>query len=464
MAYTILIVDDEAAQRTALAGFLTKKGYTVLQSDSAEAALARIQAETIDVVLSDWRMPGMDGTQLLSAVKELNPDLDVIIMTAYGTLEVAVEAMKEGALDFVSKPIDLAQMELVLAKALERKQLIAENERLRHLIGERLRFGGIITQSESMQKALSVASRAAASRTTVLILGESGTGKELVAKAIHLASPRAQKPFIAVNVAALPETLAESELFGHEKGAFTGADKMRQGRFEAADGGTLFIDEVGDIPPAVQAKLLRVLQERQLERLGASQPIPVDVRLITATNRPLETMIKEKTFREDLYYRLNVVRVELPPLRQRKKDIPLLAEHFLKMFASENEKRMKGFTREAMDFLIKYDFPGNVRELQHLVEQAVVLSRDEWIGAGDLPLSTTLEDAPETDQNRSFTERVEAFEKRLIVEALQNADGVQSRAARALGMSERHLRYKLKKYGNRINVRSPSHKDNENII
>ena len=447
MAISILVVDDEASQRNALAGFLHKKGYEILQADSATAALTLVQQQVVDLVLTDLRMPGMDGARLLGELKTLNPLLDVIIMTAFGTMSEAVGAMKEGALDFITKPIDLEQLEVAIARAVERKQLISENQRLQQLVEERSSFNGILTRSETMQRALSVAARAAASRTTVLILGESGTGKELVAKAIHLASPRAAKPFIAVNLAALPETLAESELFGHDKGAFTGADRMRPGRFEAADGGTLFIDEVGDMPPAIQAKLLRVLQEREFERLGASKPVQVDVRIVAATNRSLDGMVKANTFREDLYYRLNVVRVELPPLRERKIDIPLLADHFLRRFAAENGRAMQGCTREAMDALLKHPVPGNVRELQHLIEQAVVLSRDEWIGVEDLGLAGAQTPHADVASTGTFTERVEAFEKRLIQQALAEGHGVQSQAARLLGISERHLRYKLAKYG-----------------
>ena len=447
MAISILVVDDEPSQRSALAGFLRKKGYVTVEAESAAAALTVARQQVVDLVLTDLRMPGMDGARLLQELKSLNPLLDVIIMTAFGTMSEAVGAMKEGALDFITKPIDLEQLEVAIARAVERKQLISENQRLQQLVEERSSFSGILTRSESMQRALSVAARAAASRTTVLILGESGTGKELVAKAIHLASARAAKPFVAINLAALPETLAESELFGHEKGAFTGADRMRPGRFEAADGGTLFIDEVGDMPPAIQAKLLRVLQEREVERLGSSRPVQVDVRIIAATNRSLAEMVKDKTFREDLYYRLNVVRVELPPLRERKEDIPLLADHFMRRFAVENSRAMQGCTREAMDALLKHPFPGNVRELQHLIEQAVVLSRDEWIGLEDLGLAGAQTPSSESASTGTFTERVEAFEKRLIQQAMAEGHGVQSQAARLLGISERHLRYKLTKYG-----------------
>jgi len=446
MPVTILIVDDEAVQRNTLAGFLAKKGYTTLQAESGATALNAVRLQTVDLVLTDLRMPGMDGAQLLTELKNLNPELEVIMMTAFGTMEEAVQSMKNGALDFITKPIDLGQLELTIARAVERKQLISENQRLQQLVAERLSFSGILTRSEAMQKALSIAARAAVSRITVLILGESGTGKELVAKAIHLASPRAAKPFVAVNLAALPDTLVESELFGHEKGAFTGADRMRMGRFEAANTGTLFIDEVGDMPLPIQAKLLRVLQEQAFERLGSSSPVRVDVRLIAATNRSLDDLVRTRLFREDLYYRLNVVRIELPPLRERKTDIPLLAEHFLRRFAAENNRPMQGYTREAMDLLMKYPFPGNVRELQHLIEQAVVLSRDQWIGAEDLGLPTGTAAAADISGG-TFTERVEAFERGLIQAALQEATGVQSRAARALGISERHLRYKLQKYG-----------------
>ncbi len=447
MPYTILIVDDEATQRNTLAGFLKKKHYVTLQAADGDAALELVRSSAVDLVLSDLRMPKMDGARLLTEIKEINPQIAVIIMTAFGTLEGAVAAMKEGAADFVSKPVDLDQLEIVIAKALERKQLISENERLRTLVEERLQFGGIITRSESMQQALSVAVRAAASRATILILGESGTGKELVAKAIHLASPRADAPFLAVNMAALPESLVESELFGHEKGAFTGADKVRQGRFEAAQGGTLFIDEVGDMPLATQAKLLRVLQEQRFERLGASQPIQADVRVIAATHRPLEKMVQEGSFREDLYYRLKVIRIELPPLRERKNDILLLADHFLHQFAEENARSIRGLTREAADRLVKYAFPGNVRELQHLMEQAVILSRDEWIGVQDLAFIPDSGGDESPLISGSFIERVAAFEMQMIKQALTEADGVQSKAARQLGMSERHLRYKLQKYG-----------------
>ncbi len=446
--HTLLIIDDEQAQRESLAGFLAKKGYQIQQAAFAQEAIEIVQRMPVDLLLTDLRMPGMDGRELLQKVKGINPEVEVIVMTAFGSLESAVAAMKEGALDFLTKPIDLQQLELIVAKAIERKQLLSENARLRELVQEQNTFQGIITSSPAMQESLSIAGRAAESKATVLILGESGTGKELVAKAIHLAGPRRDKPFVAVNMAALPEQLLESEMFGHEKGAFTGAEKFRQGRFEMAHSGTLFIDEVGDIPAGLQVKLLRVLQSQSFERLGSSQPIQVDVRLIAATHRNLEALVKEGAFRQDLYYRLNVVQIRLPALRERRMDIPALAGQFLKRFARLNDKPVHGFSREAMDLLLKHDYPGNVRELENMVEQAVVLCRDELITSRDLPLhalSTPAITVPEA--GASFQEQVAWFEKKLIQEALQAAAGNQSKAAARLGMGERHLRYKLKKYG-----------------
>jgi len=446
--HTLLIIDDEQAQRESLAGFLAKKGYQIQQAALAQEAIEIVQRMPVDLLLTDLRMPGMDGRELLQKVKGINPEVEVIVMTAFGSLESAVAAMKEGALDFLTKPIDLQQLELIVAKAIERKQLLSENARLRELVQEQQTSQGIITSSPLMQESLSIAGRAAESKATVLILGESGTGKELVAKAIHLAGPRRDKPFVAVNMAALPEQLLESEMFGHEKGAFTGAEKFRQGRFEMAHSGTLFIDEVGDIPAGLQVKLLRVLQSQSFERLGSSQPIQVDVRLIAATHRNLETLVKEGAFRQDLYYRLNVVQIRLPALRERRMDIPALANQFLKRFARLNEKPVHGFSREAMDLLLKHDYPGNVRELENMVEQAVVLCRDELITSRDLPLhALATPSATEPEAGASFQEQVAWFEKKLILEALQAAAGNQSKAAARLGMGERHLRYKLKKYG-----------------
>ncbi len=446
--YNILVADDELSQRDALAGFLTKKGFSVFTAQSGKEAVAVLQKKSVDLVLTDLRMPEMDGLELLKAARDINPNIEVIVMTAYGSIEGATGAMKEGAADFITKPVDIGQLEMTVNKVLEHKQLIAENKRLKELVNDRFRFGGIISSGKSMAQALSIASRVAESKTSVLITGESGTGKELVARAIHFASPRESKPFVAVNMAALPETLVESELFGHEKGAFTGADKIRKGRFEFAHDGTIFIDEVGDVPLSTQVKLLRVLQEHAIERIGSSESIAVDVRVIAATNKKLEEMVKTGMFREDLFYRLNVVKIELPPLRQRKADIPLLINHFVKHYSEINNKNIKGLSNESMDKLMKYQFPGNVRELENIIEQAVVLSRDEIISVNDLPASVA--QSAETDYNiqqGTFQQRVEAFEKKLILEALKNNNDIQTKAAESLGMTERHLRYKLKKYG-----------------
>jgi DNA-binding NtrC family response regulator len=447
--YTILVVDDEAPQREALVGFLKKKGYEANVAVTGKAALQHVCEKTIDLVLTDLRMPEMDGAELLREIKKLNPDIAVIVMTAFGSIETAIEAMKNGASDFIIKPINLEQLEITLAKALEHKQLISENQRLRALVNERLQFGGMITSSPAMQQALSIAARVAPSKATVLIIGESGVGKELIARAIHQAGTRSEAPFVAVNMAALSDNLVESELFGHEKGAFTGANQQRKGRFELADDGTLFIDEVGDIPLHIQVKLLRVLQEQTIERIGSAEPLSIDVRIIAATNRPLEEMVQNGQFREDFYYRLNVVKIHLPPLRERKSDIPLLVDIFRKRYSEMNGKEIVAISREAMDRLMKYSYPGNVRELENSIEQAVVLCRNNTITAADLPdamRNGSFSDKLAEEQG-SLDERVSAFEIKLIRKAMEESSGVQTRAAELLGMSERHLRYKLQKYG-----------------
>jgi two-component system NtrC family response regulator len=402
-------------------------------------------------------MPGLSGLDLMKQLRAANPELPVIVMTAFGTVASAVDAMKHGAADYLTKPVDLDELELLVQRSLERRALESENRELRQQLESKYRIQGLETASTAMAAAINTAGRAAASRATILIRGESGTGKELLARAIHLASPRAKRPFVAVNIAALPETLVESELFGHERGAFTGADRELRGRFELADGGTLLLDEVGDLPRATQVKLLRVLQEQSVERLGGTRAIQLDVRVIAATNRDLEAMVRAGDFREDLYYRLNVVRIDVPPLRERREDIPLLVERFLGQFAGEasgarGSARAAGdaprrISREAMDILVRYAFPGNVRELENLVHRAVVLARGPMITTADLPdhvAGLAAEPAAATD---TFVERVSQFERKLIVEALAHSGGVQTQAARALGMSERHLRYKLKKYG-----------------
>lgn len=450
--FSILVVDDEKIQRESLAGFLAKRGFQVFKSENVEQALDLVRQNTIDLILTDVKMSGASGYDLLQAVKELNPQITVIIMTAYGNVEEAVAAMKNGAFDYLTKPLDLDEVELLINRAFQLKQLTEENEQLRQKLSEKHRFTNIISTSPLMEEALNLAARAANSRATVLIEGESGTGKELIARAIHYASPRRDKPLVVVNCAAISENLIESELFGHEKGAFTGAIQTRAGRVEEADGGTLFLDEVGDIPLSVQVKLLRFLQFGEFQRVGSNQQRKVNVRLIAATNRNLLQMIKDNKFREDFYYRLNVVNIKVPPLRKRKEDIPLLVDHFIKKYAAENGKIIKGISRKAMDLLMKYDYPGNVRELENMMEHAVVLSRTEIIDVEDLPIQMqtlkTSDAIPPLDYyHGKFRQKVEAFEKDLILDALQKADYNQSEAARQLGLSERNLRYKMAKYG-----------------
>ena len=441
----ILVVDDEEPQRRVLAGFLRKAGYEVEAVGSTDEALAVVAARTVDLVLTDLRMPGKTGVELLDAVRGLNPEIPVVVMTAYGTVASAVDAMKRGAADYLGKPVDLDELEVLVARTLERRALVSENRALREQVESRYRLAGLETGNARMQEAINMAARAAASRATILIHGESGTGKELLARAIHYASPRRRGPLVAVNVAALPETLLESELFGHERGAFTGADREHRGRFELADGGTLFLDEIGDLPRGTQVKLLRVLQEQAFERLGGTRSLKVDVRLVAATHRDLEAMVRSGEFREDLFFRLNVVAITLPPLRERREDVPLLVDHFLRRFVDEGKPR--GVSREAMDLLLKHDYPGNVRELENLVHRAVVLARSDTITTADLPLHLGGLKPETKGETGGFAERVLAFEKALIFEALEKAGGVQTRAAGALGMSERHLRYRLKKYG-----------------
>jgi two-component system NtrC family response regulator len=402
------------------------------------------------MILLDYKMPGMDGMQVLKEVKKINPEIDVIIITAYGTIETAVEAMKEGAIDYITKPVEFDDLLIHVDRVSERRTLIRENEILRNELKEKgVTMDKIIYQSPKMNVLINMANRIAVSRATVLIKGESGTGKELLAKLIHNLSPRSAKLISVVNCSALPESLLESELFGHEKGAFTGATVRRIGRFEEADGGTLFLDEIGDLYASVQVKLLRFLQEREFQRVGGNQTIHSDVRIISATNSDLESKVKEGTFREDLFYRLNVVVMDIPPLRERKEDVPLLIDHFLTRFAAENGKNVTGITSEARDLLLKYDYPGNVRELENIIERAVVISRNAVISIDDLPF----------DEERIYPEytgkkgegllrgSIEEMERRLILEAMEKSGDHQTKAAEILGISERMLRYKLKKYG-----------------
>ncbi|MFQ5750674.1 MAG: sigma-54-dependent transcriptional regulator [bacterium] len=446
-AYTILVIDDESMQIKALSGFLKKQNYRTEETTSAVEGIQKVKNLPIDLVLTDYKMPEKTGLDVLREVKAINPEVDVVVMTAYGSIESAKEAMKDGAIDYLTKPIDLVQLELVIKKAQERKQLISENRQLREQLAEKYRFKDFISQSPEMEEVLNRAARVAASKATVLIRGESGTGKEQIARAIHAASPWKDGAFVAVNCAALSEGVLESELFGHEKGAFTGAVRQVKGRFERAHGGTLFIDEVGDIPPSVQVKLLRAIQEHTFERVGGTETIHVETRIVAATNRNLENLMRESRFRDDLYYRLNVVTISIPPLRERRQDIQPLVEYFLKKFAAENGKRVREVSKEALDLLMKYDYPGNVRELENMIEQAVVLTRGEVITSVDLPWSVQGLKSEDELPSATLEEKVAVFEQKLIHEALEKAGRVQTRAAEMLGLSERNLRYKMKKHG-----------------
>ena len=382
---TLLVADDDPAVRQSLERALTREGYAVVLAADGQAALERLQAGGVDLVLSDLKMPGLTGLELLREAKAVAPDVDVILLTAFGTVEEAVKAMKDGATDFLTKPFQRAQLTKVVRQALERRDLIAQNRALQKRLDDLLRQGNMIGASPAFRRLMTLVQQVADSSATVLIQGESGTGKELVARAIHERSGRRDGPFIAVNCAALPETLLESELFGYEKGAFTGAQYQKKGLLEQSDGGTVFFDEIGDVSPLFQTKILRVLQEGEFERVGGTKTIRVDVRIVTATNQDLATQVRDKRFREDLFYRLNVITIQVPPLRERHEDVPLLAQHFLRVYAAKNNRQLDGFTDEALGCLEAYSWPGNVRELENVVERAVVLARGLRVDAADLP-------------------------------------------------------------------------------
>ena len=439
----LLIVDDEPALLASLEETLTREGYRVLSASNGEQALEILRAERINVLLTDLMMPKVDGLDLLKASRKISPETEVVLITAYGTVETAVSAMKDGAYDFVSKPLKRLVLLKTVQRALEKQSLVVENRELRARLDGMERAGSIVGKSAAMRRVLSLVDQVAPSTATVLIRGDSGTGKELIARALHDRSNRAKNPFVAVNCAALPETILESELFGYEPGAFTGATKRRAGRFEAADSGSLFLDEIGDLAPQVQVKLLRVLQEGTFERLGASEPVQVDVRVIAATHRDLKALVEEGQFREDLYYRLNVIAVDLPPLRERADDIPLLADHFLRRYADKNEKPIEGISRAALDLLTAYAWPGNVRELENAIERAVVLARERSIQVEDLSRDI----ADRAQQRREITFGVGAplddVERRMIEATLAFTKGDKKLAAQLLGIATRTIYRKL---------------------
>jgi two-component system, NtrC family, response regulator HydG len=451
----LLVVDDEAEHLISLRRLFEREGAEVHTAPSGELALDIVKKEPVRLILSDLMMPGMSGQELLKAARAIRPEVDVIVMTAYGTVEAAVEAMREGAYDFIQKPFKSALIKRIVERAVEAQSLRAENVMLRKELAEispdSVRGRPIIGRSPAMIETLELVQQAAPSTATVLLHGESGTGKELLARAIHEQSPRVGAPMVIVNCAALPESILESELFGHEKGAFTGAAQMKEGRIERAEGGTLFLDEVGELSPSVQAKLLRVLQEGEFERVGGNETVRVDFRLVAATNRDLEADVREGKFREDLFYRLNVIAIKLPPLRERPEDIPLIAEHFVRLYAKKNNKRIDGMTDDARAALRRYLWPGNVRELENVIERAVVLTRNETIALRDLPapLQKTEPhvDAQVQRQGGSVVipigTKLEEVERVMIRETLKETDGDKSLAAQMLGIAARTIYRKL---------------------
>ncbi len=440
----VLVVDDEPHARTGLRALLVDEGFDVMLAESGAAALEKIESGAPDVVLTDLRMPGLDGMGLLAKIRETREDLPVVIMTAFGAVDSAVDAMRQGAADYLLKPLQIDELVVVLGRVLEHQRTKAEVKSLRDRVTDRLRPENIIGESAAMQSVFKTIQQVAPSRASVLITGESGTGKELVAQAIHERGPRAKGPFVKLHCAALAESVLESELFGHEKGSFTGAVGRREGRFKQADGGTLFLDEIGEVPPSTQVKLLRFLQERTFERVGSNETVKVDVRIIAATNRKLETEVRDGRFREDLYYRLNVVSIEMPPLRVRGNDLLVLAEHFLRKYARENDKDLRGFEPEALERLHEYPWPGNVREFENVVERAAVLCSGDRIGVADLPdrLGRPLVDAVRVPGS-TFAE----IERHAILTTLDAVGGSTAKAAKMLDISVRTIQYRLHEYG-----------------
>lgn len=453
MPYTLLLVDDEPKLRDVLGVGLNDLGYRTIAAASGREALDILPREEIDLVLTDLRMPDMGGRNLLNEIKRLYPTLPVVMMTAYSTVKDAVQAIKEGAFDYIEKPFALDELAATIEHALRLYDIVRDNQRLREELEEKHRFNNLIGNSLAFRKVIRAIGEVCESRANVLLTGESGTGKELVARAIHYNSPRRDAPFVALNCAAIPEGLLETELFGHVKGAFTGAVSNRVGRFAQADRGTLFLDEIGDMPLPVQAKILRVLQERCFEPVGGAQTRSVDVRVIAATNKDLQAAIRNGTFREDLFYRLNVFPIALPALRERMEDIPLLAEHFAREASEDMGRRFSSFTPAALKAMGSYRWPGNIRELQNCIERAIIVVRGERIDVSDLPNYLFERSGEDSRTNRlpsNLDEELERIERNYLIEALRQADGVQVKAAEILGISERSFWHRVKKYA--INI------------
>ncbi len=453
----ILIVDDEKSMRDVLAIMLKRAGYAVQEAGDGEDAIGQIQKDIFDLVITDLKMPKADGLEVLKAVKEHSPGTVVLMITAFASPESAVEAMKRGAFDYLTKPFQVDEAQLIIRNALEQRRLTSENQLLKRELAGQANFSQLIGHSESMQRVFEMIKKVADSRSNVLICGESGTGKELVARAIHYHSSRSQFPFVAVNCSALPETLLESELFGHMKGSFTGAVSNKAGLFEVANGGTIFLDEIGDTTPAMQVKLLRVIQEREFRRVGGTRDVKVDVRVVAATNRELEKAVADGSFREDLFYRLDVIPIHLPPLRMRSGDLPLLAQHFLEKFAKANGKPTPTLTQDALRRLLEHEWRGNVRELENLIERAVAFSNGAAITAEDLngwlvrpttsapsPIAAAPNELP--PEGLDLEALISGIEKDLLLKALERAKWVKKKAARLLQLNTRSFRYRLEKY------------------
>ncbi|NIR51673.1 sigma-54-dependent Fis family transcriptional regulator [candidate division KSB1 bacterium] len=449
----ILIVEDDRNTLSGLVEILGEEGYEVEGVETSKKALKSLQKETFDILLTDLRMPDMNGMQLFERSLTIAPEMKTIVMTAYSSVKDAVEAMKKGVYEYLTKPLDLDELFVIIEKALGEQELQRENVELRKQVKSTYSFQNIIGKSAPMQQIFSTIVKVAKTQSTVLIRGESGTGKELVARAIHYNSPRSNKPLVEISCASFPESLLESELFGYEKGAFTGADSRKKGRFELANEGTIFLDEIGDITESVQTKLLRVLQERQITRLGGTETIDVDVRVITATNRDLEQAMDERKFRDDLFYRLNVIPITLPPLRERIEDIPLLIEHFMKKYSVQNKIPTPSLSAEALEVCMNYSWPGNVRELENAIESAIVLGEGSTILPEHIPLGGRRKalGANKVDflknSGETFKDKIEAVERLILQDAIEQASGNKSEAAKVLDISLRTMRYKIKKYG-----------------